>query len=783
MNISFSHSHRENDNFLPWLSSKTYILYTVLLVINLIVLIIPLAPMQPSAELDPSWMLSVNQAFSQDLVFGREFIFTIGPYGSLYTWQYHPATSILTLTSAIAFTFGWTIALLGLTAGRQHIALFLLSIFLLTTKSHDLMLLGYPFLIMLWTASYQDKAFEKKIYSRLTDLTKLYAISLLGLLPLVKLSTLPLCILATVMVFARLLQQARPRQAYICLLIPAITMSILWLAAKQPLAALPDYFINGNEIISGYSEAMAINGKTKMPALYLFICLLLATTILLSHHLPPPKKAYLLLSLSSFLFIIMKASFVRHDGHALLAGAGITFASAMTFILIRKKEILVILFASLLLNSYIYNHYRDFHPQRFFNEFTKTYTDSAEGLYKIMSSPNDLNQRHIKAMKSIESTSLLPKLSGTSDVYSYGQAELIASDNYWSPRPIIQSYSAYTSKLAELNRQHIIGPNAPDNIFFRVQPIDNRIPTLEDGSSWPTIMKHYEMTGTYGDYIHLRKRSTVPDMPLTPLLQQKINVGMPLSIPESTGGIYARFKFKKSLAGELANIFYKTSSIHLLIETDDGNKKTFRLIPKMTESGFIISPHIETTTDFSWLLTGRNQLLPQVNQITIDINKKYHFLWQKKVEVELFSFEAPAKSDIKIKPAGLSNNLIIPAPPPESSCAGAIDSVSVRPVTGSAKLLIITGWLVTNKNTGKAPDMTIVALQGESGKTQYFSSSSKYVRPDVSRHLKTSPTEPTGFTALIDVSGFSGRFEVGLAKQLDKNIEACTSPKKSVLLK
>lgn len=774
---------KTKDDILLWLRNKKNSLATILLAINLIVMIVPLAPMMPSAQLDPSWMLGVNQALAQDLVFGRDFIFTIGPYGSLYTLQYHPATDFLMVSTAFALALGWAIALLELTAFRFRIALFLLSIFLLTANSHDLKLLGYPFLIMLWTVSGCNIASEKNTLGRLTVFAKLYAFSLLGLLPLVKLSTLPLCILATIMTFWFLLIQGQTRQAWFLLFTPLATMSIFWLMAGQPLTALPDYFTNGSDIIAGYSEAMAIPGKSKMPALYLLICLCLAATTLWSRNLTPLQKTYLLLSLSSFLFIVMKGSFVRHDGHALLAGTGVIFASAMTLFLIQSKSALAILGASLLLNGYISHHYREFQIQSFIGNITKSYIKAANGLHIRIFEPDKLNQNYKKALISINSTSSLPKVSGTSDIYSYEQSALIASSNIWSPRPIIQSYSAYTPKLAELNRQHLIGKNAADNIFFRVQPIDNRLPSTEDGPSWPAIMQGYEIADLYGDFIHLRKRGLISDTPQRPVLRQTIKIGTPFPIKKSTGGIYARLKLKKTLAGRLANLLYKTTSIQLLIETHDGNKKIFRFIPQMAEAGFILSPHIQTTTDFAWMASNHSDLLPQVKQITLLVDQRYQALWQPTVEIELQSFEVPVSPGSTNLPIGLSEKVASPTLSPRSACAAAIDTVDVRPKTGPAKLLNIMGWLVMDSKTGKAPDRVIITLRHHSGQTLYFANSMQHARPDVAAHLKTSPAALSGFTALINVKGFSGKFEISLSKQLGEKIEMCTSPTTFVSLK
>lgn len=755
---------------------------TALVILNLTIMIVPLAPVMPVSELDPSWMFGINQAVAQDLVFGQDFIFTFGPYGSLYTGQYHPATNMLMLCSTSAFMVGWALALFGLFNGRYRTGMLLLSVFLVSAHSRDLLILGYPFLVMLWSVSRWRLQSVQNSFGRLSGVAEFYVFALLGLLPLAKLSALPLCILATLITFGLLFIKGRHVKAVFILLTPTLSMGTLWILAGQPLHALPHYFINGSHIISGYTEAMAITGTAKMPVLYLFICISIAATILLQRRFLLSEKTALLLIYSSFLYIAMKAGFVRHDGHAMIAGAALVFASAMLLLYIRNKSSWLLLIASLLLNNYISHHYRDINWHSLIAQYTQSYSQAINGLYIRTFKPEVLSIRYKDALAKINSKYLLPTVSGTSDIYSYEQAALLASANTWSPRPIIQSYSAYTPILAELNKQHLEGLDAPDNIFFRVQPIDHRLPSLEDGPSWPVLIQRYEITNLANDFLHLRKRKSFADMPLTLEHRQSLKIGIPFLIMETKRNIYARLIFKETLAGQLANIFFKTSSVQLELETTDGEHKSFRLIPKMAEAGFLLSPQIETTTDFAWMASNRSDLLSHVKQITLNIDPKYRVLWEPTVEIEILSFAYPSDSISTHKLVGISPVVDIPTDLPDTTCVAAIDMVSTRPANGPAKQLRVMGWLVVDAKTGLAPDRVLVTLRSQSGKTLHYANSNQYARPDVGVHLNTPQTEPVGFTALIDVLDLKGKYNISLAKQFNGRIEACSSPTHSISL-
>ena len=62
-----------------------------------VALFVPLQPVLPATGLDPSWKIAINQAVSQHLSFGDQLVFSLGPWASIYTQSYHPATDRMML--------------------------------------------------------------------------------------------------------------------------------------------------------------------------------------------------------------------------------------------------------------------------------------------------------------------------------------------------------------------------------------------------------------------------------------------------------------------------------------------------------------------------------------------------------------------------------------------------------------------------------------------------------------------------------------------------------------
>src|SRR6266446_1343593 len=73
------------------------------LIVTALFMAMPLLPTMPVPGLDASWKYAINQAVADRLSFGREVIFTYGPYGALYTRGFHPATDELLMWTGLFF--------------------------------------------------------------------------------------------------------------------------------------------------------------------------------------------------------------------------------------------------------------------------------------------------------------------------------------------------------------------------------------------------------------------------------------------------------------------------------------------------------------------------------------------------------------------------------------------------------------------------------------------------------------------------------------------------------
>ena len=628
---------------------RSLLLLGGLLLLTSLLAFTPIVPtIIPNAGLDHSWRLAMNQAVAQGLVFGRDIIFTFGPYAELFTHYYHPAThpSALLLGALLGLGHGalllmrlreqpshWRWTHVGFATKPWMIIglhrftngwLCCYAAFLLLVDSGDALFFSYPLLVALtacmetapWPANSNPVRFPGR------RLGYLLAIALLGALPLIKGSFLPLTLMAVATGSLLHWLHGERSIATLFILLPTATLLLLWQLAGQPLSALPDYFHMLAPVTSGYAEAMAVWG----PPGHIFSYLLIGTGMLYAAgratELPPLHRAIPLLTVGFFLFITFKAGFVRHEPwHLLIIGSGLVLlmlavnSSGMTQASPVMALLTVLMFISMHSRTTGAAHP---HPapvaslrgiaEGKFAGLEERFTERLQQIGAEAALPlstDDPLGIYVSDLRDPPEAAPLPKLAGTTDIYPHDLAELIASGNSWSPRPVPQSYAVYSPILARLNENHLRGQQAPDNIIFRVGPfiIDERFPTLEDGLSWPTLLSHYTPFRSDAKYLYLKKRVAPAGMNRTTVLQGSYQLGEKVTLPATNPMLFAEIELPPTLWGRLSMLLFKPDPLYIEVTLVNGENKAYRFIPSMARTGFVLSPLVESTVEFAQLAT------------------------------------------------------------------------------------------------------------------------------------------------------------------------------------
>lgn len=608
-----------------------------------LLLFLPVHPVMPQIGLDPSWILAINEAVAQGLTFGRDIIYTVGPLASIWTQAYHPATIQLVLLGGLLLAFAHATTTWLLVKDRKAGWLLAYAVFLLFfLESRDSLFLALPMLLslLLYRMGRPEQCGDRIQLSRMETAALLTSLSALGLLPIIKLSFLPLALVVCGQGTLLFLKSKHGVNALMSVLSPVITAAVFWAMAGQDLSALPGYFINTAPIVSGYTQAMSLGFSPVMPAVYGLGALLVLLALYTEQRVTGLYPYVFFAVAGFFLFLSFKAGFVRHDEHALTAGS------------------------SLLLGALLAGHARPLQPRRMapvflialvswgtlHHQYAATSFAYAKPLCHQLWAELKLrlNSRHVPAsfparyaahLADIRRAMPVPKLKGTVDVYPHDHAALLASGNRWAPRPVFQSFAVYTPALAALNAAYLAGSNAPANLLFCINAIDDRLPALDDGMSWPLIFTKYEPTQMNDHFLVLGKRAVESSPRTTAIhLPGEARLGEWIDPGEYDGILYAEIEVTPSVPGKLMNVLFKQTALRIGIELSNGQTKSCRFIPGPAGKGFVLSPYISSTRDFAALMGGGEARaeLPIIRRFRVDEHPFKIGLWKTSYSIRLY---------------------------------------------------------------------------------------------------------------------------------------------------
>jgi hypothetical protein len=617
-------------------------------------------------EIENAWAQVLHVAFSRHWQFGQDIVFTYGPWGFLARGYYPPTYPVSVIAwiilSLVFLCAGWRLAC-HLSDNRLVAGLWLVGFTAAASipagDDFNARLVAWGVLLLFLHFFVEECVF--------TPIQAGLAVSL-GWLSLVKFTGL----MESVIVVAVIAADNIFRHRRFPWIMPLWVASLVcfWVAAGQHLSSLGPFLCNSCRITGGYTEAMMLTGKTEARDA---VCFLLIAVLLcaLTGRVAWARHRFLgalpLAGLGTILFIVFKLGYVRNDRHEI--------TSAMALVLISLVCLAVacpgnkraagaascLVIASTLFASSVFNCWLP--GDGLWKQLAGTF--SIYNLLAPVAGPYTgyLRSNYEKNLASERKAHPLPPIEGDADLYSYDQTILFAHTLPYQPRPVIQSYSAYTPELAEMNAAHLRTARAASNILFAIQPIDDRFPSLDDGRSWPELLTLYDLKGASDDkrtFLLLSRAAAAREFHLIPLQNTSARFGEPVTLPAATNGpVWVEIEIKKSLAGTVVSTLYKPPVLMLTVSLRDHGQQDFRLIPAMARGGFLLSPVIGDNRAFAALASadGQRDLAGrEVMSMTVsaDTRSRSTICYQSPMAVRFYRLDFPRQDfrmDWPVKPA------------------------------------------------------------------------------------------------------------------------------------
>jgi hypothetical protein len=556
----------------------------------------------PTTGLDPGWREALVQATDQGLGFGTDLIFTFGPYHQLYTNQISQNLYPFVIgrlvyglawgAAAISFARQSTAAAGWLMAGFMAISgslnndtpFYALQLAFLLIAASDLKRREMPLLALIYAGIITT------IFCKLS-----FAVS-----------AGPIVICAAFLLARKFTPTLKQGALAIAVAIGIPLM--IWTASGQSIMNLLHFFFGPNlSIVLGYSSALATDDSAaawQIPAFWIGAISIIAIITRAAHfRLKNRFSAALISSTSFFLFwITFKAGMVRHDAHASIAGLSLASFAVLTIIYSVKTKANVAIFISaagpLVLGLGINSQY--FSPIR--SHLDKWLGETLENTYlfaKILPSSRARQKLHELREDRFRSTELNAELlsmipnGSSADSIPWDITDIPANELRYRPRPIIQSYSAYTPSLQDLNRKHFLGKRAPSYLVMSAQSIDARNPPDLDYPSLEAIASKYQIIGS-GSKGSLILKHNNGHAALTRISQwRETRLGLqgdedlgtnPLrerwsQLPQQLAqGSRFSLELKPTIWRRLQTIAFKASPLMIAIRFEDGQIRTYRVL-------------------------------------------------------------------------------------------------------------------------------------------------------------------------------------------------------------
>jgi hypothetical protein len=559
---------------------------------------------------DDSWMQMLHLAFAERLQFGRDIVFTFGPWGFLYG-GYHPATYSISVVvwAVLAAVFWWAAWRVVTHFFKNPVVAWLWMISFIGLASispflnMDVRLTAWPLLLLLLHFSVEERPFT---------LTQAMLVISLALLSLIKVSIFTIAVV-TVLIIATDNVLRQRRFPWIVLAF-AGSIFFFWVLAGQRLTGFGLYLRGGSEIVSGYTEAMMWWQPTDEADILRFWEVAIAVCALVGYVVWKQHRLFGLLPLLGFAFIVFAAfkhGYVRHDGHEVAATNLLLLAALLwlpvAWCLVWQRSgwlipvvLLPLIFAtplaSLSLRRYASSELSSVLGQQL----------TVQNLFapaKVFLGFLEDRQHSFRSFNgyaaSLRTAFPNQEIHGSADVYPLSQTLALPLGLTCRPRPIFQSYSAYTPKLAEMNAAHLRSDRAPDHIFFDVWTIDRRFAAQDDSLSWPELLTRYDIMGMTDRYILMEKSVTPRQYELTPIGETVAKFDEGIEIPSMIGGpIWVRIDIRRSLWGNVVAMVYRPPRVLIRLFTRSGRVHGGRLLPAEARAGFLLSPVVENRQSF-----------------------------------------------------------------------------------------------------------------------------------------------------------------------------------------
>lgn len=754
---------------------KTYDLFILVLLAFCIFLLLPVDfYYKPSKGLDPSYQIANHLAHQFHLVYGKDFVFTYGPLGILYSRLPIGVPLVVYLLFdlyLLATAFFVLKSIFKLHSGPAALLFILFVLIMNIGTSPDVWYI--VFLIFYVLAFTREVKLSYIIQAAVLSLLCFYCKLNLGLMAiLVFLAGIGYVVVRREITIRRFL------------LIVAGYVLFIVVSALALHVNLPGYFRGSLHLIDAYNDAMFSEQDYMVNYLRVALVLLAVFVGMAGYRilrvlfrrdwgsLPSSLLAGGVTLL--LLFTLFKTSFVRADlSHVGQIFRGVLPLAGLLYLYCRPGVDRWVLGAGcwvILLLSIT-------GMQQLSNNFF-AWKRMADGA--VLSDKVQMAARYFRELRqypaALEASNRLytadnpiKRIVGDApvDVMTSEISTIYFNGLHYDPRPVVQSYSVYDGYLDSLNYRKYLSADAPEYILFNLTTIDGREPFFDEPRTKLALLARYRVAGKIGEDLLLRKKEGSLGLRMVGVsdtITGRIN--QDISLPDGMALHYWKVLLRYNARGKVWRLLYHPPRLRISITLADDEVKEFKAVKPILEDGVLLSRYIESTEDFQLLSLSKGRLSQRIKKIRIITDSSQNgFDSSVQLVGTLYTFvgrshEEEVDDSMRIAALMASYASYCPQLADTGSFRSDVFALNIDQPQQQSRLLQIRGWAFRQgANNTRNEDRVVLNSNG----AVYELTTKMEPRGDLNGAFNRRDLDSAGFLALADRTQLPpGNYRVGV---------------------
>jgi hypothetical protein len=218
------------------------------------------------------------------------------------------------------------------------------------------------------------------------------------------------------------------------------------------------------------------------------------------------------------------------------------------------------------------------------------------------------------------------------DVFPWDGEYLLENKLNYTPRPVFQSYSAYTGYLEKKNYD-FYREKTPEFVLYDYDAIDGRYPFNDE--TWVNLFlsRNYTLADTFTSNerwrLLLQKKPAVVNLNWELAGEKEMNIDQEIPVDNAT---CMKIYIRHNLRGKWRSMRYKVPPVTIRFMKPNGEWAGFRTSGALLRSGIMVEKWVQDTGDFVKYITQRDSLLP-VLKVKLQVDQRF---FASKIQVKYY---------------------------------------------------------------------------------------------------------------------------------------------------